>query len=193
MPRGICVEGPHAILKQDQRVIENAVQLVPALALRQGLDAEQQPGQRDGGDIQQKFLGQVVQPNPDVRIRSRLHRLGHAGGEDDHTNLGGSAGVLSRTLSRMAKSSSLRPIFRPMAARASPTRTRFSGLTAAARISRTSASVLRPCCAARTRKARCTSSGTLLIVRTAMTTPPFYTFPRLALSIPSTSPEPLAP
>ena len=61
-------KGQHAILKQDQQVIENAVQLVPALALRQGLDAEQQPGQRDGGDIQQSFLGQVVQPNPDVRV-----------------------------------------------------------------------------------------------------------------------------
>ena len=42
----------------------------------------------------------------------------------------------------------------------------------ASRIARTSASVLRPCCAARSRNARCTSSGTLRTVRTAMATPP---------------------
>jgi len=46
----------------------------------------------------------------------------------------------------------------------SPRRTRDSGLTATARISRTSASVLCPCWAARTRNARCTSSGRLRTV-----------------------------
>src|ERR1035441_5348074 len=43
-----------------------------------------------------------------------------------------------------------------------------AGLTAFARISRTSASVLCPCCAARTRSARCTSSGRLRTVNIAI-------------------------
>src|SRR5690606_15648012 len=129
-------------------------------------------GQRDTGDVE-GFRRLVVQPGANGRVGLRLHCLGHhIGIEDDHSNLGGSAGALSRTLSRTAKSSSVKPILRPIAAKASPTRTRFSGFTAAARISRTSASVLRPRCAARTRNARCTSSGTFRIVRTAMTNTP---------------------
>lgn len=83
------------------------------------------------------------------------------------SNLKGCAGVLSRTLSKTARSSLVRPILRPISDRASPTRIRFSGFTTAARISRTSASVLRPCRAARLRKARCTSSGTFRTVKMA--------------------------
>lgn len=82
-----------------------------------------------------------------------------------------SAGVWSRTASSVATSSSVRSRARPREARALPSRMRRSGTSAALRISRTSASALRPCCVARTRSARCASSGTFRTVKTAIMSP----------------------
>lgn len=121
----------------------------------------------------QGFGGLLVEPCSKGCVRLRFHRFGnHVGIQNDHSNLIGSAGVLSRAWSKIAKSSFVRPTLRPKAAKASPKRTRFSGFTALERISRTSASVLCPCCAARSLRARCTSSGTLRTVRTAIVKSP---------------------
>lgn len=93
----------------------------------------------------------------------------------DHSNRTRRAGALSRTRSNAPKSS-VSPARRPTSASASPMRTRCSGFTAFSRISRTSAPMLRPCWAARIRKARCTSSGRLRTIRIAIATAPtrFY-------------------
>ncbi|MGZ2444034.1 hypothetical protein FB005_114155 [Sinorhizobium medicae] len=114
----------------------------------------------------------IVQPKVHGRMGGWFHRLGDdICIQDDHLNLIGSAGDLSRTSSNTAKSSLVSPSRLPTPAKASPMRTRCSGLTALSRMSRTSASVLRPCIAARTRKARCTSSGTFRTVRMALGVP----------------------
>jgi hypothetical protein len=106
---------------------------------------------------------------PHGGIWRRLHRpREHIGVEHDHSNFIGFAGDLSRVWPMAAMSSSMSPTLRPRAASASPRRTRFAGFTARSRISRISASGLRPCSAASTRRARCTSSGTFLTVIEAM-------------------------
>ncbi|CAI08017.1 hypothetical protein ebA3349 [Aromatoleum aromaticum EbN1] len=77
---------------------------------------------------------------------------------------------MSRTCSKTANSSSLSLAWRPKSASSEPSFTRPCGLTTDSRISRTSASMLRPCWAARTRRARCTSSGRLRTVNMAIFT-----------------------
>src|SRR5690606_34158254 len=110
------------------------------------------------------------QPGPYRLIGLEPHGFGNnVGIQDDHSSFIGSAGVSSRDFATAARSSSVNPTFRPKEARASPKRTRAAGLTAAVRISRTSASVLRPCRAALAFKARCTSSDRLRTVSMDMT------------------------
>ena len=93
----------------------------------------------------------------------------------------GSAGDVSRVWSMIATSSSVSPTLRPKAASASPRRTRVAGFTARSRISRISASALRPCWVASTRSARCTQSGTFPLCG-----PPIWRDPRqVSIDLPS--------
>jgi len=79
----------------------------------------------------------------------------------------GRPGALSRC-PKASNSSSDNPARLPTAVSSDPSPTRPSWKTMSTKIARASASMLRPCRAARTRKARCTSSGRLRTVSLAI-------------------------
>ena len=95
----------------------------------------------------------------DARLGSPAQRLRyHVGVRQNQSRSIGRAGAVSRR-ANPANSSSVNPARRPAAVSSVPSAARPSGKTVSARRARTSASVLRPRRAARTRRARCTSSG----------------------------------
>jgi hypothetical protein len=149
-----------------------ARQSVPAPDCWQHGDLEQHLRQDHAGEIE-RFGDLLVLPSLHGWIWRWPHRLGdHVGVEHDRPNFIGFAGDLSRVWSMAAMSSSMSPTLRPRAASAFPRRTRLTGFTARSRMSRVSASELRPCWAASTRRARCTSAGTFLTVIEAMMAKP---------------------
>lgn len=87
----------------------------------------------------------------------------------------GSASVLSRS-KRACSASVSPPASRAMDTNKEPSLIRPSGLAACSRMTRITASALQPCLAARTRSARCTSSGTLRIVMDATACTPLMCF-----------------
>ena len=84
--------------------------------------------------------------------------------DQDHSRLTGRAGASPRC-AKFTDSTFVRRALRPTSASSDPNPTRPSRSTASDRMARTSASVLRPRCAARTRRARWTSSGTFRTVK----------------------------
>src|SRR5690606_6284150 len=105
------------------------LQRILAPAGWRGTDAEQQFGKRDAGKV--KGFGRLlIQPRQHGGVRRGFHRLGNdIGIQDDHSKLTGSVGVLSRTFSMAAMSSSVSPTRRPSSARAEPKRSRSGGRT----------------------------------------------------------------
>ena len=107
-----------------------------------------------------------VEPSDSNGIRKGFERFGHhIGVQDDDSKLAGSTGRLSR-----GKSSSTPPNFCPMASKAEPMP--IWGATAFSKIRRISASVLRPCSAAHSLRARCVASGRFLTVTADMLSSP---------------------
>ena len=158
------VKGQYATCEQWQDApLKTEKKRVPAFALWQYSDTEAQLGKADCREVE-CFDHLRVDPGKYVRVACRFQRLRNdVGIEQDHSKLIGSAGVLSRSISR-----STPPASRPISASREPSLIRPSGRTAHSRIARISASVLRPCVAARTRKARCVSSGKLRTVTDAI-------------------------
>src|SRR5205814_8047583 len=127
-----------------------------AFAGREACDTEQQLGQAHGREVEALHrLG--VEPYKHASVGFRPHRLGyHVRIEQDHAWSAGFAGFLSLLISR-----SRPPNGFTRATSAEPSLIRAVGRTAPSRIARISASVLRPCCLARTRRARCVSAEML--------------------------------
>ncbi len=155
--RSSIVKRQDASGKQGQdALLQAGVQHVSALASWQRSHAKTQLGQTDGGEIQ-RFNRLRIDLIQDRHIPAEFQRLrNNVGIQKNHSKLNGAVGDGSRTMSRSAP-----PACCPISASKEPSLMRPSGRTALSRIARTSASVLRPAVAARTRKARCVSSGKL--------------------------------
>src|SRR3546814_2293280 len=130
-----------------------------ALAGGQRGHAEAQLGDGDGRQVQRLERLRVDPPDDAVFGRSAQRLRNHVRIDQDHSKFTGSRGVLSRTCSKTADSSSVSLARLPILASREPNFRRPSGLTASSRMARTSAFVLRPCTAAGTRRARSTASG----------------------------------
>ncbi|ACQ68728.1 hypothetical protein HDEF_2171 [Candidatus Hamiltonella defensa 5AT (Acyrthosiphon pisum)] len=158
------IERQHPIGEHRQQALfQVLMQAVPALSCRNQSDTCTQLGYRDRGKVE-RFQRLRVDPVKDAGIGFLALRLrNHVRIEQDHLKLAARAGDLMPALSNKACSSSLRPpASRAMEARKEPSFTRPSGFAARSKMSRISASVLRPCWAAWIRMARCTSSGRFL-------------------------------
>mmetsp|Transcript_70450 Transcript_70450/g.166017 ORF Transcript_70450/g.166017 Transcript_70450/m.166017 type:complete len:262 (+) Transcript_70450:1629-2414(+) len=150
---GRYIKGQDAPLEQRQHLLlQRERQRRAALACRQRGHARQQFGQGDAAEVQ-GLRALVVQPGQHRGIGPGFHWLRHhVGVQQDHLKLAGAAGVLSR-----ASFNSTPPTLRPMAASVDPSP--CCARTASSRMWRISASVLRPCCAARCLSARWVASG----------------------------------
>ena len=156
--RGLHVESEHPALEKRQHLFSQGLrQLVAPPPCWQCRHAGQQLGQCDARQAQRsRRLG--VQPRQHGSVRCGLQRLGHdVRVHDDHLKLAGTTGLRSRSIFSVTP-----PTPRPLAASAEPRP--LPGRTAVSRMWRISASVLRPCIAARCFSARCVASGRFLTV-----------------------------